>query len=74
MPKRTKKWMATNDQLIEMRIKILKFFNGNVDKAILWFETANPGLGNISPNDMIKIGREEKLNKFIDNCLEGNFP
>jgi len=38
-------------------------------KGILWFETPNPLLGGISPLDMIKIGRHEKLFKFIDNQI-----
>lgn len=61
-----------SDLVMDMKIKVLKFFKGDLDKAVLWFETENPNLGNVSPNLMIRIGREEKLNKFIDSCLEEN--
>jgi hypothetical protein len=38
----------------------------------LWFQTKNPLLGNISPRDMIRYGRYEKLRRFIMNALEDN--
>jgi len=38
-------------------------------KGVLWFETPNPLLGGITPLDMIKMGRHEKLFKFIDNQI-----
>jgi len=57
----------------EYRNKVLEYFNGDHFKTDLWFSAKNSALGGISPNDMIKIGREEVLNNFIDNCLAGNF-
>src|ERR1700683_4945992 len=30
-------------------------------KTILWFKTPNPLLGNITPRDMIRVGRSRKL-------------
>ena len=44
------------------------------DKTMLWFRTRNPLLGGITPDDMMLSGRHKKLEKFIDNCIEGNFP
>jgi uncharacterized protein (DUF2384 family) len=41
-------------------------------KTILWFKTPNPLLGNISPRDMIRIGRFKKLYRFILNALGEN--
>jgi uncharacterized protein (DUF2384 family) len=41
-------------------------------KTILWFKTPNPLLGNISPRDMIRIGRFKKLYRFIQNALAEN--
>ena len=41
-------------------------------KTVLWFKTANPLLGNISPRDMIRIGRFRKLQRFIQNALDEN--
>lgn len=41
-------------------------------KTILWFQTPNPMLGNVSPRDMIIGGRFRKLLKFIQTALEKN--
>lgn len=40
--------------------------------ALKWFTTSNPLLGNVSPIWMIKNGRENKLLKFIENCIDEN--
>ena len=45
--------------------KVAEYFNGDVAKTALWFKASNPLLGNISPRDMIRIGRYKKLMKFI---------
>ena len=42
-----------------------RFFWGDVDKTGTWFKTRNPLLGDISPRDMIRPGRFERLRKFI---------
>ena len=49
-------------------------FNGNVDKTLLWFQIANPMLGGLSPRDMIRFNRYNKLRNFIFNAMEGNLP
>jgi hypothetical protein len=41
-------------------------------KTVLWFKTPNPLLGNITPRDLIRIGRFKKLNRFILNALGEN--
>lgn len=41
-------------------------------KTVLWFKTANPLLGNVTPRDMIRVGRFKKLQRFILNALEEN--
>lgn len=51
---------------------VVEYFEGDLDRAYLWFETPNPQLGNVSPNDMIKLGRDEKLLKFILESRENN--
>jgi hypothetical protein len=38
----------------------------------LWFEIANPMLGNISPRNMIRIGRLKRLLKFVMTAREEN--
>lgn len=48
------------------------YFNGDVQKTTLWFQVKNPALGGISPRDMIRLGRYQKLEKFVQNALAGN--
>jgi hypothetical protein len=47
------------------------FFESTI-KSEIWFETKNPLLGGVSPNDMIDAGREEKLLKFIEYSMDEN--
>jgi hypothetical protein len=47
-------------------------FKGDEYKTRLWFTIQNPGLGDMSPRDMIRFGRCEKLRKFVLNALSEN--
>ncbi len=51
---------------------VAQFFRGDAAKTGLWFRTKNPLLGNISPRDMIRYGRYEKLRRFVMDALEEN--
>lgn len=51
---------------------VAQFFEGDAIKTALWFKTSNPILGNISPRDMIRFGRYQKLLKFILTALSEN--
>jgi hypothetical protein len=44
-------------------------FQGNQEKTVAWFFARNPLLGDISPRDMIRLGRYERLRKFIINAM-----
>lgn len=55
-----------------MILNIITTFFGDPEKAELWMNTPNPLLGDISPDLMIKIGREDKLMKFIENAINEN--
>jgi hypothetical protein len=44
---------------------VAQFFLGDAQKTALWFRTKNPMLGDISPRDMIRFGRYDKLRRFI---------
>ncbi len=44
-------------------------FDGDVAKAATWFLTRNPLLGDISPRDMIRLGRYERLRRFIVSAM-----
>ncbi len=49
---------------------VAQFFEGNGHKTTLWFQTPNPLLGGMSPRDMIRLGRYEKLRRFVVNALQ----
>lgn len=44
-------------------------FGGDTEKTTLWFLARNPMLGDVSPRDMIRLGRYERLRKFIINAM-----
>jgi hypothetical protein len=48
---------------------VAKFFDGDTDKTVTWFKARNPMLGDVSPRDMIRLGRFERLRKFIINAV-----
>ena len=51
---------------------VAQHFAGNPQKTALWFKTRNPLLGDISPRDMIRFGRCERLRRFVTEALEEN--
>lgn len=53
---------------------VLKHFEGDLGKTLVWFSCRNIYLGGIRPATMIHKGREEKLIKYIENALEGIYP
>jgi len=52
--------------------KVADFFRGDVNKTIQWFQLPNPMLGNISPRDMIRYGRFNRLYSFILSSIDQN--
>jgi len=50
---------------------VAEFFNDS-NKTMIWFKTPNPQLGDMSPRDMIRIGRFKKLLSFIQSALNEN--
>ena len=36
--------------------------------ARLWFETKNPMLGELSPNDLIELGKLDKVVEFVNSA------
>jgi hypothetical protein len=49
---------------------VAEFFAGDAQKVGLWFEIANPMLGNASPRDMIRFGRYKRLLNFVIDSRE----
>lgn len=48
---------------------VAQFFDSDPIKTALWFKTKNPLLGQISPRDMIRFGRYERLLRFVLDAL-----
>jgi hypothetical protein len=51
---------------------VAQYFEGDAAKTALWFRTKNPLFGGISPRDMIRFGRYEKLRRFVTEALGQN--
>ena len=64
--------IKNSEILIECGKLVTGFFEGDYEKAKLWFDAPNSLLGGMKPNDMIELGREKKLLKFIKTCLAEN--
>lgn len=59
---------ALRDRLQEIAIictLVAEYFEGDAKKTAIWFNTPNPSLGDISPKAMVRLGRSNKLIKFI---------
>jgi uncharacterized protein (DUF2384 family) len=48
---------------------VFGFFNDDV-KTKLWLKAPNPMLGNAKPIDMIRLGRYDKLLRFVQDAIE----
>lgn len=48
---------------------VAQAFDGDPEKTVAWFKARNPLLGDVSPRDMIRLGRYERLRKFIINAM-----
>jgi hypothetical protein len=48
---------------------VAKEFQGDPDKTVAWFKAQNPLLGDISPRDMIRLGKYDRLRRFIINAM-----
>jgi len=53
---------------------VAEAFSGDADKTALWFRTKNSMLGDISPKDMIRLGRFDRLRRFIVGALAERAP
>lgn len=51
---------------------VAEHFKGDVHKTVTWVTTINPMLGGITPRDMIRFGRFQKLFKFVMNAINEN--
>lgn len=49
---------------------VASIFEGDAAKTALWFRTKNPMLGDVSPRDMVRLGRYDRLRRFIISALQ----
>jgi len=54
-------------------LNLVQGFFKDQQKTILWFSIPNPLLGDMSPRDMIRVGRFKKLLNFIQTALDENY-
>ena len=71
MPKELKERLTEIASIIEL---VGNFFNGDLDKTIMWFRLPNPVFGGISPRNMIRYGRYKKLLTFVTKSLDSRMP
>lgn len=50
--------------------EVLYFFCDDAVKSLTWFATPNPGLGNVTPLQMLQMGKAQKLLSFIGDQHE----
>lgn len=63
---------AVRDRLEEIAVAcnlVAQAFNGDTAKTALWFKARNPMLGDVSPRDMIRLGRFDRLRRFIVSAM-----
>ncbi|PIX60845.1 MAG: hypothetical protein COZ47_05140 [Lysobacterales bacterium CG_4_10_14_3_um_filter_64_11] len=48
---------------------VAEAFGGDVEKTALWFKAKNPLLGDVSPRDMVRLGRFDRLRKHIVSAV-----
>lgn len=53
------------EQIANICTLVAEHFDGDIDRTALWFRTPNPMLGEISPREMIRLGRYKKLLSFV---------
>ena len=55
-----------------MALNLVADYFKDSEKTVLWFQAPNSLLGNMTPRDMIRLGRFKKLFKFIQTALDEN--
>lgn len=66
IPERVRERLEEIAQTINL---VAQAFDGDVQKTAAWFKLRNPMLGDVAPRDMIRLGRYERLRKFIINAM-----
>ena len=53
------------EEIANIANMVAQIFDDDGAKTALWFRTKNPMLGDVSPRDMVRLGRHDRLRKFI---------
>lgn len=61
-------------QIVTIFDLVAQTFDGDAEKTALWFRTKNPMLGDIAPRDMIRLGRFDRLRRFIIGAIAERAP
>lgn len=51
---------------------VAEHFDGDAERTVMWFREKNPMLGGVSPRDMLRFGRYQKLLQIIMDFKSGN--
>jgi len=51
---------------------VFDFFGKDRTKADLWMSSKNPMLGFVAPDEMLRLGRGDRLLKFVETSLAEN--
>ncbi len=62
------------EQIANICNLVAEYFAADSQKTALWFHTINPMLGDISPRDMIRLGRYKRLLKFVTEARSEHAP
>lgn len=62
------------DEIVATFDLVVQTFDGDAEKTALWFRTKNPMLGDIAPRDMIRLGRFDRLRRFIIGAIAERAP
>ncbi len=62
------------EQIANICSLVAEYFDGDAQKTALWFRTPNPMLGYVRPRDMIRLGRYERLLRFVQEAESENTP
>ncbi len=54
--------------------KVKKHFNGDQNRTWEWFKSIHPAFGMLSPLNAIKLGRENKVQGYIDKKIHEKKP
>ena len=73
IPKVTEKieLLKNTKNVLKVFNEVDSFFNDR-NKTSLWFDTPNPGLGNITPNSLLEDGKLNKVASFVKTALDEN--